>query len=179
MKMQRFRLCMIVLVSSAVGCGAQLGTPSELTGSGGAATGSDVPSGPSGPSGSGDDGNSPVDGPDAGMTPPPPTPLDPCCHDRAHCVAATDLPAAGQTFLDNDSCDDGQLCVPDQLLDHDPISTCSANSYALGDYTGVCLSDCLHFGAANLALEHGDCDSHELCVPCSVGGQPTGAPGCP
>lgn len=160
---------MIVLVSSA--CGAQLGAPSELTGSGAVATGSD-----DAPAGS---GNSNVDGTDAGMTPPPPTPLDACCHDRAHCVASTDIPAENQTYLDDDSCDDDQLCVPDQLLDHDPISPCSANSYALGDYTGVCLSDCLHFGAANVALARGDCDSHELCVPCSVDGQPTGAPGCP
>jgi hypothetical protein len=169
MKMPQFRLCMLVLVSSGA-CGAQLGAPSELAGSGIATGSDDVPSG---------SGDSNVDGGDAGMAPPPPTALDPCCHDRAHCVAATDIPAAGQTFLDNDSCDDGQLCVPDQLLDNDPISTCAATSYALGDYTGVCLSDCLHFGAANLALAKGDCDSHELCVPCDVGGQLTGAPGCP
>jgi hypothetical protein len=165
---------MIVLVSFAsVGCGAQLGAPSALSGGDDVSSGSDdVPSG----SGSGDTN---VDGTDAGMATPPPTPLDQCCHDRAHCVDSTDIPAASQTFLDNDSCDADQLCVPDQILDKDPIATCTANSGALGDYTGVCLSDCFHFGVVNLALAKGSCDSHELCVPCAVGGQPTGAPGCP
>jgi hypothetical protein len=169
MKMQRFRLCMIVLVSFSAACGAQLSEPSALSGGGDVSTGSDdVPSG--------SDSGSANSETDAGM--PSPTPLDQCCHDRAHCVASTDIPAASQTFLDNDSCDADQLCVPDQILDNDPIDTCTANSL-LGNYTGVCLSDCLHFGAANLALAKGSCDSYELCVPCSVGGQPTGAPGCP
>jgi len=169
---------MIVLVSSSVvsaACGAQLGEPSALSGGDDVSSGSDdVP--PANGSGS---GGTNVDGTDAGVPPPKPTPLDPCCHDRAHCVASTDIPAASQTFLDNDSCDDDQLCVPDQILDADPIATCTANSGALGDYTGVCLSDCFHFGVAGLALAKGSCDSHELCVPCDVGGQPTGAPGCP
>jgi hypothetical protein len=173
MKMQRFRLCMIVLVSFAAGCGAQLGEPSALSGGDDVSSGSDdVPPA----NGSGDTN---VDGTDAGMPPPPPTQLDACCHERAHCVASTDIPAASQTFLDNDSCDADQLCVPDQILDQDPISTCTANSNVLGDYSGVCLSDCLHFGVVNLALAKGSCDSHELCVPCDVGGTPTGAPGCP
>lgn len=170
MKMQRFRLRMIVLVSSSVACGAQLGAPSELTGNGDVSTGSD-----DAPSGS---GSANVDSTDAGVTPPP-TPLDACCHDRAHCVASTDVPTASQTFLDHDSCAAAQLCVPDQILDNDPIATCTASTYALGDYAGVCLSDCFHFGAAGLALARGSCASHLLCVPCSVGDQPTGAPGCP
>jgi hypothetical protein len=161
---------MIVLVSSSAACGAQLGEPSALLGGDDVSGSDDVPSG---------SGSANVDGTDAGMTTPPPTPLDQCCHARAHCVASTEIPAASQTFLDNDSCGADQLCVPDQILDNDPIDTCTANSNVLGDYTGVCLSDCFHFGAAGLALAKGSCDSHDLCVPCSVGGQATGAPGCP
>ncbi|MFT3695153.1 MAG: hypothetical protein QM831_18595 [Kofleriaceae bacterium] len=100
---------------------------------------------------------------------PPDAPIEhgACCHDRGHCVDGDGA------FLDQDSCDDGQSCVPDQLLDHDPISTCTATTDALGTYTGVCLSDCLHFGATQLLIDRGDCDSHFECVPCVPG-----VPGC-
>jgi hypothetical protein len=108
-----------------------------------------------------------------------PTQLDTCCHARAHCVPKTSIPTAEQSNLDNDSCDDADLCVPDQILEDDPIATCTANSFVLGDYTGVCLSDCFHFGIEGVALAKGSCDSHELCAPCVLSGQPTGAPGCP
>lgn len=108
-----------------------------------------------------------------------PTTLATCCHQRAHCVPTSSIPDDQQSNLDNDSCDDDQLCVPDQLINADPIDTCAANSFILGDYTGVCLSDCLHFGIEAIALAQGDCGSHLKCAPCEFNGQPTGAPGCP
>jgi hypothetical protein len=156
--MTRLWLCTIVLVSSA--CGARLGDP---TGSSTTTGGDDSP--PSGVT------TSPVDA--------MPAPLDTCCHDRAHCVASDQIPDASQLFLDSDSCDDGQLCVPDQILDLDPIATCTATTDALGDYTGVCLDDCFHFGVTQLAITRGSCDSQFECVPCVVANSPTNAPGCP
>jgi hypothetical protein len=108
-----------------------------------------------------------------------PTTLATCCHARAHCVPTSSIPDDEESNLDDDSCDDGQLCVPDQLLNADPIKTCTANSFILGDYTGVCLSDCLDFGIEGIALAQGSCGSHLECAPCEFNGQPTGAPGCP
>ena len=108
---------------------------------------------------------------------PAPTPLEPCCHDRAHCIASAQIP--DPLFLDQDSCADDQLCVPDQILDQDPIATCTATTDALGDYTGVCLDDCFHFGITQLAITRGSCDSKFECVPCTVANSPTNAPGCP
>jgi hypothetical protein len=157
--MIRFLLCTIVLVM--FGCGAQLGDPVNSS------------------TGSGSD-----DSPPSGVTTlpdaaPAPTPLDKCCHDRAHCVASTQIPTASQLFLDTDSCADDQLCVPDQILDQDPIAACTATTNALGDYTGVCLDDCFHFGITQLAIAPGSCDSQFECVPCVVANSPTNAPGCP
>ena len=149
-------LCTIVLV--VFGCGAQLGDPTGST------TGSD-------------------DTPPTGVTtfpvdaPPAPTPLDTCCHDRAHCVASDQIPDA--RFLDRDSCSDEQFCVPDQILDQDPIATCTATTDALGDYTGVCLDDCFHFGVTQLAITRGSCGAQFECAPCVVANSPTNAPGCP
>ena len=102
-----------------------------------------------------------------------------CCSNRAHCVPESAIPSAQQDNLDNDSCSDGNLCVPDQILLNQPIPTCTANSLILGNYTGVCLSDCFSFGIQGLALSRGSCQSNYKCAPCTQNGQPTGAPGCP
>ncbi|HEY0250632.1 MAG TPA: hypothetical protein VGC41_03855 [Kofleriaceae bacterium] len=132
-------------------CSARLGDPS-----GAVTSGSDLPTGVI------------VDAGAHAVPPDAPIALASCCHDRGHCVANIENP-----FIDRDSCDDGQACVPDQLLDQDPIAPCTATTDSLGTYTGVCLSDCLHFGAAQLAIDRGDCANHYECVPCLPG-----VPGC-
>jgi hypothetical protein len=115
---------------------------------------------------------------DAGPTKPPVT-FGACCSARAHCVPTDAIPDTEESNLSKQECTTGDLCVPDQLLLGAAIPTCTANSFILGDYTGVCLSDCLSFGIQGIALAKGSCSSHEKCAPCVQNGQPTGAPGCP
>ncbi len=111
-----------------------------------------------------------------------PTTLPKCCDGRATCVPTGAVPADQVDNLEEDSCEDVQpdayLCVPDELLDpnHAPPA-CSARSLLIGEYTGVCLSDCLDFGLKGLALARGDCAPQSKCVPCvdPLSGQPTGA----
>lgn len=109
-------------------------------------------------------------------------PFAACCDNRAHCVPTTSIPQSQQGQLDDKECKDtapNTLCVPDELITNAAIPTCKANSFILGNYTGVCLSDCLDFGIQGIALAKGDCQSGFKCAPCEQNGQPTGAPGCP
>jgi hypothetical protein len=115
---------------------------------------------------------------DAGPTKPAVT-FAQCCDNRAHCVPSTAIPDAQEDNLEEDSCTEGNLCVPDQILTNQTIATCTANSFILGNYTGVCLSDCFSFGIQGLALSRGSCASNYKCAPCTQNGEPTGAPGCP
>jgi hypothetical protein len=102
-----------------------------------------------------------------------------CCDARAHCVPSSSIPDDQEDNLDQDSCADTNLCVPDQILLGQTIPTCTASSLLLGSYSGVCLSDCFSFGIQGLALARGSCQSGFKCAPCVQNGQPTGAPGCP
>jgi hypothetical protein len=102
-----------------------------------------------------------------------------CCSMRAHCVPQTAIPDDQEDNLSQDSCADTNLCVPDQILLDQAIPTCTANSFILGNYSGVCLSDCFDFGIQGIALARGTCASSFKCAPCEQNGQPTGAPGCP
>jgi len=112
----------------------------------------------------------------------PAKPFAQCCNARARCVDTSLIPADQQSKLSQQECDQTpaqDLCVPVQILDNGPFPTCSASSFLLGNYTGVCLSDCLDFGIQGLALARGSCDDHFKCAPCVQNGQATGAPGCP
>lgn len=112
----------------------------------------------------------------------------PCClskgTSRAKCVPATIIPATQQKTLDDDdgTCvKDKELCVPNEMLQ--PTfkggPPCTAKAIQ-GKYTGVCLSDCLHFSFfQKLGTDQGSCINEYTCVPCEQGGKPTGAPGCP
>ncbi len=105
-----------------------------------------------------------------------------CCSDRAKCVPASAIPQSLQKNLEQSSCAQNDLCVPTENLQASfTPPACSATGFLVGDYTGVCLSDCLSFGIQGLALARGDCSDHHTCAPCKnpLTGQPTGAPGCP
>lgn len=115
---------------------------------------------------------------DTGPTKPPVT-FAKCCSDRAHCVPSASIPDEQEGNLSQDDCTDTNLCVPDQILLAQTIPTCTANSFILGNYTGVCLSDCFDFGIQGIALARGSCQSNFKCAPCTQNGEPTGAPGCP
>lgn len=118
---------------------------------------------------------------DAGPTQPP-VQFAQCCDGRARCVPAASIPDDQEDQLEAAECENeapGALCVPNEILANGPFPTCTANSFLLGNYTGVCLSDCLDFGIQGLALARGSCANNFKCAPCEQNGQPTGAPGCP
>jgi hypothetical protein len=106
-----------------------------------------------------------------------PTTLPACCEGRARCAAATTIPAAAGAVLEQAECAAASLCIPDQLLAGGPFPSCEASGL-FGDYTGVCLSDCIDLGIEEVALDRGTCAADFLCVPCLDDGEPTGAPGC-
>ena len=112
----------------------------------------------------------------------PAKPFAGCCDNRARCVPTAIIPADQQDQLGEEECEDTpgeDLCVPNEILANGPFPACEASSFILGDYTGVCLSDCLDFGIQGIALARGNCDSGFKCAPCEQNGEPTGAPGCP
>jgi hypothetical protein len=104
-----------------------------------------------------------------------------CCDNQARCVPVAAIPDAQEANLGEDSCMQGNLCVPNQILQGLPTPACSGSIPFLGSYTGVCLSDCLDFGAFGFALSRGNCAQDHTCAPCEdpLTGDPTGAPGCP
>jgi hypothetical protein len=105
---------------------------------------------------------------------------------RAKCVPTTLVPTAEQGNLDDDdgTCLKGsELCVPNEMLQPNfKGPACNGSTFLTGDYTGVCLSDCLHFGfIQSLGISRGSCQSGFKCAPCTnpLTGEATGAPGCP
>jgi hypothetical protein len=120
----------------------------------------------------------------------PARPLAACCEGQATCVPTAAVPAGLQSNLEEGDCEDVQadafLCVPNDLLAYQQGTgpappACAATGFLIGDYTGVCLSDCLSFGLQGIALARGNCDADHTCAPCvnPFDGTPTGAPGCP
>lgn len=109
-----------------------------------------------------------------------------CCEDdgvfRGKCVPKAMVPASAQDKLDDEGCVEGaELCSPSENLDptYKP-PTCTASSFLIGDYSGVCVSDCVDFSFLEaLATVRGSCQKGFTCAPCVRNGQPTGAPGCP
>jgi hypothetical protein len=114
-----------------------------------------------------------------------------CCKENGtndgRCVPSTIISSTEQKNLSSDSCQNkGDLCVPSEMLSSSGTSsfkppTCTATGFLIGQYTGVCLSNCLSFGIQGLTLAQGSCDDVHTCAPCTnpLTGQPTGAPGCP
>lgn len=109
-----------------------------------------------------------------------------CCEkdgaSRGKCVPKAMVPASQQDKLDDDECVKGQeLCAPNENLDpsYKPPA-CTASSLLIGDYTGVCVSNCVDFSFLEaLATVRGSCQKGFTCAPCVQNGKPTGAPGCP
>jgi hypothetical protein len=136
---------------------------------------------------------SPVDGSDTGACktscdPGPTRPakrFDDCCDQngatRGKCIPKTSVPAAYSPNLQTDTCDPQSFCVPTENIPTAFVPPpCSASAFLSGPYTGVCLSNCLQFGAgSDLATAQGNCKALHTCIPCVRDGAPTGAPGCP
>jgi hypothetical protein len=117
----------------------------------------------------------------------PKTVFSDCCVDNnvavGKCVPKEAISATLQKNLDNDTCDENKyLCVPKEHLDSKYVpKACSASGFLIGQYTGVCLSDCLKFGIQGIVLAKGNCADDYKCAPCKnpLTGAATGAPGCP
>lgn len=104
---------------------------------------------------------------------------------RGKCVPTEIIPDALESKLsnDDDTCAAGSLCVPNENLDdkYKPV-TCTGSGTFTGDYTGVCVSDCVNFSfIERLGTSKGSCNNGFKCAPCKnpLTGQATGAPGCP
>jgi hypothetical protein len=119
----------------------------------------------------------------------PAKPLAACCDGAAKCVPQAAVPGELTSNLEQDDCEDIQqdafYCVPNDLLAYQTgsgpaPSACTANGFIIGQYSGVCLSNCLSFGLQGIALARGNCPSDYTCAPCvnPLSGEPTGAPGC-
>lgn len=104
--------------------------------------------------------------------------LPACCSKKGSCVPEAAVPSAQKSYVSEDTCAAGALCVPtDNLAPGFTPPACSASS-VLGQYAGVCLSTCLDFGGKQAAMSRGNCAADHLCAPCAFRGMPTGAPGC-
>jgi hypothetical protein len=109
-----------------------------------------------------------------------------CCEKdntlKGKCVPKSMIPAAQQEKLDDDDCvKDQELCAPNENLDPTyKAPACTASTFFTGNYSGVCVSDCINFSfIENLGTSRGSCAKNYTCVPCERNGKPTGAPGCP
>jgi hypothetical protein len=102
-----------------------------------------------------------------------------CCNNEGRCVPRDAVPAMFQNNLKARDCAGTSLCVPAENLNAQfkPM-VCTATGFLIGGYQGVCLSSCLRYGIRGLFIAQGSCSGDHKCVPCQVGGRPTGAPGC-
>jgi hypothetical protein len=117
----------------------------------------------------------------------PPVLFPDCCNENnmndGRCIPTQLVPQSEQSNLSQDVCmNQGDLCVPKEMLDPNfKPPQCTGNGFLIGQYDGVCLSNCLSFGIQGIVLDQGTCDDIHTCAPCTnpITGQPTGAPGCP
>src|SRR5262249_48348479 len=95
---------------------------------------------------------------DPGPTQAPVT-LPACCEDQGQCIPTGAIPEDMQSHLEDHGCQGDSLCVPTANLPGAPAPMkCSASGLILiGDYTGVCLSECLRLGVQGLLLGTGNC----------------------
>jgi hypothetical protein len=116
-----------------------------------------------------------------------PKPFAQCCSKngatQGRCIPTAQIPMSEQNNLSAHECTGATLCVPSEMIPASFMPTaCTGNGFLTGQYTGVCLSKCLHYGfIQQLGIDHGTCDDLHDCAPCKnpLTGQPTGAPGCP
>lgn len=110
-----------------------------------------------------------------------------CCQGKGSggkCVPKSMIPAANQDKLrdDEEACQQGaELCAPNENLDPNfKAPECTATNFFVGQYSGVCISDCVKLSfIESIGTSRGNCAKGFTCAPCIQNGQPTGAPGCP
>ena len=106
-----------------------------------------------------------------------------CCDhmgtERGRCVPDTLVPMEDREGLPQDTCDMGNLCVPEPLL-LDPMhtfATCTTEGFIGGGDPGACVPDCMVEGWTSWTLSQSTCADGELCAPCMnpITGADTGA----
>jgi len=107
----------------------------------------------------------------------PPVTFAKCCEIQGRqegtCIPAELLPEAQVDSLPQESCaEDTQRCVHESLLVDPPVAppTCSAGFFG----EGRCLRECMVEGGLAGLVSQQDCADNDLCVPCSILGNPTG-----
>lgn len=110
-----------------------------------------------------------------------------CCKDKTgkaggRCVPKSLIPAKDQSGLEAKECNaQTELCAPSDELDPAYVPPKCKASALLGDYDGVCISDCVHKDFfTDLGTDQGNCAAGTFCAPCKnpLTGAATGAPGC-
>jgi hypothetical protein len=108
-----------------------------------------------------------------------------CCNEngktRGRCVP-TSVVGKDASSLDVKECKQGQeVCVPSEQLAQNYVPPACKASNLIGDYDGVCISDCIPRDfLTDIATDQGNCTTGFFCAPCKnpLTGAPTGAPGC-
>lgn len=102
---------------------------------------------------------------------------------RGLCLPKSGLPAQAASGLGELECQKGvELCVPEEMMDPKYVPPkCTGQMPLLGDYDGVCMSDCIPRDfLGQLMTSQGSCTAGSFCAPCKnpLTQQSTGAPGC-
>ena len=108
-----------------------------------------------------------------------------CCNEngtsRGRCLP-TALVGADAANLATKECKQGQeVCVPSETLAPNYVPPACKASGLIGDYDGVCISDCVPLDfLGDISTDQGNCAKGFFCAPCTnpLTGAPTGAPGC-
>lgn len=104
-----------------------------------------------------------------------------CCAGAGTCLAPEIIPSGQSNSLKNCRREGHRelMCVPNDFLDPSWIPQPCVGGGLLGEYEGVCLSDCLKL-PFKFALDRSPCTDGYVCAPCTnpLSGEPSGAPGC-
>jgi hypothetical protein len=104
-----------------------------------------------------------------------------CCTSKGKsngvCLTETAIPEGQRDDAPQDSCADGNKCVPKAFVEGKPVA-CKDDTFGKGVCMDECFSDMMSAaGTIGILDKGGACGSTELCVPCTfLSGQ--GVPGC-
>jgi hypothetical protein len=108
-----------------------------------------------------------------------------CCGALGSCIPTALIPGAFRDYLPEDTCTEtNTLCVPNKFIadsGYQPASCDAVRDDGEGGMEdlgpGACLALCLALESDEQAatLQQDTCDDGEVCVPCEIGDEPTGA----
>lgn len=114
-----------------------------------------------------------------------PKPLPTCCatggKNLGLCMPTASLPAAAASGLEQKECPAANSCIPAEEMAAGFVHPKCTGSSLLGQYDGVCISNCVKKDfLTNLGTARGSCSAESFCAPCKnpLTGAATGAPNC-